>query len=183
MKTRRALVSTVVLGTLFFAACGDKKDEATTTSAAATETSVAPASEITVANAWARTSPAATTMGAAYMDITSSVADSLVSVAVDASIAREAQMHEMAMMGGDSSMAGGMTETTMAGGMGEMVMRQVTEVDLPAGATVQFKPGGYHIMLIDLVKPLVLDQTFDLTLTFGSGATKVVTVTVRDSAP
>lgn len=185
MKTRRALVGAVVLGSLVFAACGDKKDSTDTTVPAATE-STAAADGITVENAWARTSPAATTMGAAYLDITSAAADTLVGITVDASIAKEAQMHEMVMAGGmtESSMAGsgGMSETTMAGS-GAMVMQQVDKIDLPAGSTVQLKPGGYHIMLIDLVKPLVLDQTFDLTLTFGSGTTKTVTVTVRDAAP
>jgi copper(I)-binding protein len=194
MKTRRVLLGAVALLSLSLAACGDD-DNATT------ETTAATGSEIAVANAWARTSPAGTTLGAAYMDITSSAADTLVGVSVPADIAKVAEIHEMAMAddtghssmaGGmtETSMAGGMTETTMAGGMsettmagGEMVMREVDKIDLPAGTTVQLKPGGYHIMLIDLAAPLTLDQTFDVTLTFGSGATKTVTVTVRDTAP
>ncbi len=35
-----------------------------------------------------------------------------------------------------------------------MRMRQVAKVDLPAGQTVEFKPGGYHLMLMDLKQAL-----------------------------
>ncbi len=44
-------------------------------------------------------------------------------------------------------------------------------------------PGGLHIMLLDLAKPLELGETFTITLTFESGATQDVTVEVREEAP
>ncbi|MGA1345546.1 MAG: copper chaperone PCu(A)C, partial [Ilumatobacteraceae bacterium] len=67
--------------------------------------------------------------------------------------------------------------------MGAMVMQQIMSLDLPAGETVELKPGGYHVMLIDLAAPLEIGQTFDLTLDFETAPDRVVTVEVRDDAP
>ena len=39
-------------------------------------------------------------------------------------------------------------------GMAAMVMKPVSAVAVPAGGTVQLKPGSYHIMLIGLAHPL-----------------------------
>ena len=47
-----------------------------------------------------------------------------------------------------------------------MKMRTVPTLELPAGQTVQLKPGGYHIMLQDLKAPLAKDSTVPMTLRF-----------------
>ena len=47
-----------------------------------------------------------------------------------------------------------------------MKMRQVPSIALPAGKTVELKPGGYHVMLMDLKGPLARDSTVPLTLVF-----------------
>jgi copper(I)-binding protein len=39
-------------------------------------------------------------------------------------------------------------------------------LDLPAGKAVELKPGGYHVMLMDLKVALPKDTTIPLTLTF-----------------
>ena len=39
-------------------------------------------------------------------------------------------------------------------------------LELPAGKTVELKPGGYHVMLMDLKAPLATDSTVPVTLTF-----------------
>jgi copper(I)-binding protein len=64
--------------------------------------------------------------------------------------------------------------------MGSMTMQEVESIDLPAGETVALEPGGFHIMLLDLVEPLEVGDTFEVTLTFASGATQVVTAEVRE---
>ncbi|MFN8023814.1 MAG: copper chaperone PCu(A)C [Acidimicrobiales bacterium] len=193
MNRRTFLTAAVALGTasLVLAACGDDTDEAATTTAAPATAS------IKVEGIWARNSPAMATAGAAYMTITSSADDALVGVDVDPSIAGEAQMHEtvMAEGGSDTTMAmsdttmamsdttaEGMTATTMAG-MGAMQMQQVDKIALPAGQAVALAPGGYHIMLMELAKPLEIGQTFTLTLRFQSGSTQDVSVEVREDAP
>ena len=47
-----------------------------------------------------------------------------------------------------------------------MKMRQITGLDLPAGKSVELKPGGYHVMLIDLKAPLKEGESVPLTLVF-----------------
>jgi len=70
-----------------------------------------------------------------------------------------------ARLAGVSSPAAGAAELhsmTMDGGT--MRMRAVEALDLPAGTPVNLAPGGYHVMLFDLKKPLVAGQKVPLTL-------------------
>jgi copper(I)-binding protein len=59
-------------------------------------------------------------------------------------------------------------EMKMEGGM--MKMRAVEKLPLPAGKAVELKPGGYHVMLMDLVQPLNEGDTVPLKLTFEDKA-------------
>ena len=61
-----------------------------------------------------------------------------------------------------------------------MSMQEMDALELPAGTLVQLAPGGYHIMMIDLAKPLVVGETFDLTLDFDQAPDLTVTVEVSD---
>lgn len=49
-----------------------------------------------------------------------------------------------------------------------MRMRRVAGIDLPAGVAVALKPGGYHIMLMDLRRPLGEGRRVPITLVFES---------------
>jgi len=140
---------------------------------------------ITIGGQWARTSPAMASMGAAYMDITSSEGDQLVGVSVPASIAARAEIHEMvpADMAMDDSMDESMDDGEMDMDMGAMVMQQIMALDLPAGETVSLEPGGYHVMLIDLAEPLAEGDTFNVTLDFAEADDLTVEVVVRTEAP
>lgn len=183
-------VALVAACALVVASCGS--DDGSSVSSVAPE-----AGDVTVENAWARTSPMAVSVGAAYMDITASSDDELLGAAVDASIAGKVEIHETVSAmpgeeGEDTSMSGGTTGDTVSDDMaghtsgdmsGEMTMRPVESIALPAGETVMLMPGGLHIMLLDLAAPLEVGQTFDITLTFANAGTKVVTVEVRDEAP
>lgn len=167
-------------------ACGDDS---------ASNESVPPASSeagVEIAGAWARTSPMEVTLGAAYMTVTSAVDDELTDVSVDPSIAASAEIHEMVMaemssdttmsMSSDTTMSMS-SDTTVMSGPGEMVMQEVDSIAIPAGETVELKPGGYHIMLIDLAAPLEIGQEFDIVLTFANAGDVTVTVVVADEAP
>lgn len=68
---------------------------------------------------------------------------------------------------GASSPAAGVTEVhEMKMVDNVMKMRAVPLLDLPAGQTVELKPGGYHIMLLDLKQPVAQGATVPLTLVF-----------------
>jgi copper(I)-binding protein len=146
-------------------------------------------SGVSVENPWARNSPMMASAGAIYMDLEAAEDDRLIGASVDATIAGKVEIHETAMMddamggddpmGGDDSM-GGEDDGHMGGAM---TMREVGEIALPAGTTVNLEPGGYHIMLLEIASPLELGQKFDVTLTFADAGEKVVEVEVREEAP
>lgn len=191
MKTHprgpRTVAHTLVLAaaaTLLIASCGSDEQSDSTTAAQA-------GPSIEVSAIWARTSPAVAGAAAVYMTIdnTGGVEDALIAVSVDPSIAMAAELHEtVAVDASSSTMAGDMpasapVETAMAGAEPMMEMRPVDRVVAPAEGSVALAPGGYHIMLMELVEPLTVGTTLDVTLTFETSGDKVVTASVRDTAP
>ena len=66
-----------------------------------------------------------------------------------------------------------------------MRMRAVPALELPAGKAVELKPGGYHVMLMDLKKPLAAGETVPISLvieTAGKRETVEVKAPVRPMA-
>jgi hypothetical protein len=187
-RTSRRLVTTiaVVAGGLL-AACGSSSGSSAsdTTAAGSKGTPL-----IEVISPWARTSAAMQDAGAAYMTIenTGTADDALTGASVAATVAGKVELHETvadtAM--GSGSTAAAASATTMGGAAtsmaGAMKMQPVAKITVPAKGEAELKPGGYHVMLLQLATPLVKGSTFDLTLTFESGTSKVVKVEVRDQA-
>ena len=68
-------------------------------------------------------------------------------------------------------------QSTLTNGISSM--KQLNSVDVPAGGTVTFDPGNYHVMLIGLKRDLNVGDHFDLTLTFKQGGNITVSVEVR----
>ena len=60
-----------------------------------------------------------------------------------------------------------------------MRMRPVEGIDIPAKGSVELKPGGYHIMLLNVKKALQPGDKLSLTLTFASGKNVTVEADVR----
>jgi len=63
-----------------------------------------------------------------------------------------------------------------------MRMRAVTALDLPAGRAVELKPGGYHVMLMDLKQQVKEGEVVPVTLVVEAGGkreTIEVKATVR----
>jgi len=115
--------------------------------------------QLTVDNAWARATPGKSQTGAAYVTIRSPSPDRL--VAASTPVAEKAELHTISMSG-------------MV-----MKMRPVAGVDIPAGQPVTLAPGGMHIMLTGLMKPLQAGQSFPLTLTFEKAGARTVDVAVE----
>ena len=101
---------------------------------------------IKVEGAWARATVQGQKGTGAFMNITAKEGTRLVGVSSPA--AGVAEVHEMKM------------ENDI------MKMRAVAGLDLPAGQTVSLKPGGYHLMLLDLKAPLMKDSSVPVTLRF-----------------
>ena len=101
---------------------------------------------VTVDGAWARATVQGQKATGAFMSLTARESTRLVGVSSPA--AGIAEVHEMKL------------EADV------MKMRAVPMLDLPAGQTVQLRPGSYHVMLMDLKQPLVKDSKLPLTLRF-----------------
>lgn len=66
-----------------------------------------------------------------------------------------------------------------SGGM--MKMQKVEYIAIPAGKTTKLEPGGYHVMLMKLAKPLKVGETIAVSLTFEKAGKKEVTATVKEA--
>lgn len=76
--------------------------------------------------------------------------------------------------------AAGMVELhTHVNDGGIMRMRQVDYIPVPPGGTTALQPGGYHLMLMMLKKPLVQGEHINITLEFADGSRKDVQAEVR----
>lgn len=75
-----------------------------------------------------------------------------------------------------AGMAGLHQSTVDAGGVARM--SALPALAVPAGETVELSPGGTHIMLMDLRRPLQPGQSFPLSLTFRHAGTMTIEVSV-----
>lgn len=111
--------------------------------------------------AWARATPGQAGAGGAYLTIvnTGTAADNLVSAETPA--AKSAELHTH--MAQDDTMR----------------MIALSSVELPAGRSIEFAPGGLHVMLMGLKAPLKEGASFPLSLTFDQAGKVTVTVDVK----
>jgi periplasmic copper chaperone A len=118
-------------------------------SSIAADASTVSVGSLKIENAFARPTPRGATVAAGYLTIVNSgsTPDRLVSATSD--ISAKAQIHEMKMDNGI------------------MEMRELPDgLPIPAGTTVTLKPGGYHIMFVDLRHPVKPGDVIHATLTF-----------------
>ncbi|MDO8772853.1 MAG: copper chaperone PCu(A)C [Burkholderiaceae bacterium] len=126
------------------------------------------AQAVDVKNAWARATVQGQQATGAFMQLTAKDGAKLVSVS--SPVAGVAEVHEMKMEGDVMKMR------AVQGGL-----------DLPAGKSVELKPGGYHVMLMDLKSALPKDTSIALTLVFkdakGAESKMELKVPVSTAAP
>lgn len=114
--------------------------------AALLASAMAAQAQVTVTEAWVRATVTQQTATGLFAKLSSPTAARVVAVATP--VAGVAEIHEMRMDGD------------------QMRMRALSDgLELPAGKTVELKPGGYHVMLMDLKRPLSAGDTVDLELT------------------
>jgi hypothetical protein len=128
---------------------------------------------IKVADPWARASSATAAAGAAYMKIENagSAADALIGASSPA--ATTVEVHETVALGSPAPAA--------SGGGSMMGMQPIKRLEIPAGGSVELKPGSYHIMLIGLKQDLKVGDTIEITLTFEKVGEIKVSAAVRES--
>jgi copper(I)-binding protein len=117
------------------------------------------AADVTVTEAWVRGTVPAQKATGAFMKV-KSTSDAKI-VAASSPAAKLVEVHEMSMKDN------------------VMQMRAIDALALPAGKTVELKPGGYHVMLLDLVKPLAKGDTVPIILTVEGKDGKRTTAEVK----
>lgn len=118
--------------------------------------------DLEIGHPWSRATPAGAKVAGGYFTVTNNgtSADRLVSISSD--VSDKAELHEMAVKDG------------------VMSMRPVTEgLEIPAGGKVELKPGGYHLMFIDLKRQPKQGEKFSATLTFEKAGSVTVDFAVE----
>lgn len=117
---------------------------------------------LSIDDVWARTGQPGQ-VSAAFMDVKNKgTADKIVSAHCDC--AKATELHDMKMADG------------------KMLMMQVPAMDVPANGDLKLKPGGYHIMLIGLNRPLVAGETLPIKLKFEKAGEVTVQAQIKDRA-
>lgn len=120
--------------------------------------------EVSISDAWVRENAPGQKVGAAYMTLNSSEKSKLVYVEA-ISIAGAVEIHSMSMNNGI------------------MKMRMLEELTLEANKPVSLKPGSFHLMMMDLKKPLKAGEEVTFRLCFEDNKGKIteqhITVPVR----
>lgn len=120
--------------------------------------------QVTVTEPWVRGTVAGQMATGAFMQLKSAKDAKLVEAR--SPVAGVVEIHEMAM------------ENNV------MRMRAVPALDLPAGRSVELKPGGYHVMLMDLKQQMKEGEVVPVTLVIESaGKREVVEVKAPVRAP
>lgn len=111
--------------------------------------STAAFAQVDISNAWARGTVPAQTATGVFMTLHAHTPARL--LGVSSPVAATAEVHEMKM------------EDNV------MRMRALDALPLPAMKDVELKPGGYHVMLLGLKKPLQAGESVPLTLRIEQG--------------
>ena len=120
---------------------------------------IAAAADLEVASPWVRGTVPAQKATGAFMQLSSKGGVNLVGVGSPA--ANIVEIHEMVM---DNNV---------------MKMRALPRLEVEAGKVLELKPGSYHVMLIDLKKPLSKGEIVPITLQVEGKDRKVEAVEVK----
>lgn len=107
---------------------------------------------VIIENAWVKPTHPGQSVGAAYMTFKSQQDTTLLRVSSD--VTESVEIHSMAMQDG------------------VMKMRMLESLPIKAGKAYELKPGGFHLMLFDLKKPLSAGESVTFELTFKSGSSE-----------
>jgi hypothetical protein len=122
---------------------------------------LAQAGELTVTNAWSRSTPPGVTVGVAYFTLKNDTGKSDRLLKISSPVASKVQVHRTEVLDGIAR------------------MREVAVMHVDAGQTLEFAPNSLHVMLMGLKKPLVEGQTLDLELLFEVAGPRKLRVSVK----
>jgi periplasmic copper chaperone A len=118
--------------------------------------------KLVVSQAWSRPTPPTASVAAVYFSINNGGGKADRLEALSSPIAAKVELHESRNQ------------------QGVLEMRELTSLSCPAGATVVSAPGGVHVMLIGLNRPLVAGMVFPVSLKFRDAGNLTLQVAVLD---
>jgi copper(I)-binding protein len=119
------------------------------------------AGELTVTNAWSRSTPPVAKVGVVYFTLRNDTKKSDRLLKLSTPVAAKVEVHRTEVLDGIAR------------------MREVAVLHVDAGQTLEFQPGGLHVMLTGLKRPLVAGTTFDMEMLFEAAGPRKVRVDVR----
>ena len=119
-----------------------------------------PAPRLVAQNAWIRAAPGSQS-AAAYLTLRNVSSAPITVIAVNSPVASHVMVHESTLEAGQSR------------------MRPRPQLVIAAGQTVEFTPGGLHVMLQGLSQPLTVGQSVPLIITSADGSSLRVLASVR----
>ena len=117
--------------------------------------------QLKIENPYARATAPGQKAAGGFMKIENKGADDQL-IAASSPVAGEMQLHTMAMDGN------------------VMKMREVKAIDVPANGSVDLKPGGLHLMFMDIKTPLKAGEAVPVKLKFQKAGEVEIKVPVRD---
>jgi periplasmic copper chaperone A len=112
--------------------------------------------DIHIGKPWARATAPTAQVGGGFLSLMNHGKTGDALIAAKAGVSEKVELHTHSMEGG------------------VMKMREVPRIDIPAGKSVELKPGSFHIMFINLKAPLKQGETIPVTLVFEkAGEVKV----------
>jgi len=121
--------------------------------------------ELQIAHPWSRALPPNAAAGAAYFVVHNQGKTEDRLLGAQTPRATKTEIHAMVQLGE------------------VMKMQQLDSVGIPAGGEAKFAPGGNHLMLFGLQKPLVAGERFPLTLEFEKAGKVEVEIVIEANAP
>jgi len=117
--------------------------------------------EVTVEEPYVRAMPPGQTVTGAFMQLHNVGAEDRLLVSASSPAAGVVELH------------------THVSEDGMMKMRQIPRIEVPAGAMTPLKPGGLHVMLIDVPTRLQAGDTVDIVLHFDDDSRQTITAPVK----
>lgn len=121
--------------------------------------------DVNVESAYVRAVPPGQMNSAAFMQLKNQGPDDISLVAAKSQVAKNVELH------------------THTQDNGVMRMRQISEINLPAGEAITLQPGGMHVMLIGLTQNLSVGENISLSLEFSDGSNQALEIPVQAILP
>jgi hypothetical protein len=119
------------------------------------------AGELAVTNAWSRSTPPVAKVGVVYFTLRNDTKKPDRLLKLSTPVAEKVAVHRTEVLDGIAR------------------MREVAVLHVDAGQTLELKPGGTHVMLVGLKKPLIEGTSYELELRFEVAGARMIKVEVR----